>query len=279
MYELNQNIFMSIASFLREKRNFDINNLQPSLITRRLNWRITQLKIKSTEEYFNYLTNSDDELDELINAFLINYSKFFRNPLLFEYVTNILLPRMLTKQSNNHVKNLRIWSVGCASGEEPYSIAIIINEFIKKNDLNIELNLFATDIDSSSLAKANKGVYSIEQVDNVKHGLLKKYFSEENGKFLLSEDIKNMVSFSKYVILNNKQFSPNQSIFGDFDIVFCRNLLIYYNRPTQEKIFNNITRSIANGGYLILGKVEKLLPGFTPYFETENNYIHLYKKH
>lgn len=278
MDELTDNTVLSISSYLKDKRNFNLKNLQPSLINRRLNRRILELKIKSSEEYYNYLLNTDDELDELINSLLINYSKFFRNPLLFEYIANIILPEILTQRNIGKEKSLRIWSAGCSSGEEPYSTAILINEFIKKNDIDFEFNLFATDIDTNALSKAKKGIYGFEAVGSVKYGLLQKYFKKDDGLFYLSDDIKNMVSFSKYDVCDKKGFSPPQSIFGDFDIVICRNLLIYYNHSSQEEICDKLLCSISNNGYLILGKVEHLSHNIASYFKIESEYLHLYKK-
>ncbi|HED07707.1 MAG TPA: protein-glutamate O-methyltransferase CheR [Ignavibacteria bacterium] len=276
--ELNNNTVLSISSYLKDKRNFNLKYLCPSLINRRLNRRLLELNIKSSKEYYNYLLDTDDEIDELINSLMINYSTFFRNSLLFEYIANIILPEILTQKDIGKGKSLRIWSVGCSSGEEPYSTAILINEFIQKNDIDFEFNLFATDIDTDSLTKAKKGTYSFEAVESVKYGLLQKYFKKDDGLFYLSDDIKNMVSFSKYDVFDKKGFSPPQSIFGDFDIVICRNLLIYYNQASQEKICDKLSCSISNNGYLILGKVEHLSNNIASYFKMENEYLHLYKK-
>jgi len=276
--ELNNNTVLSISSYLKDKRNFNLKYLCPSLINRRLNRRLLELNIKSSKEYYDYLLDTDDEIDELINSLMINYSTFFRNSLLFEYIANIILPEILTQKDIGKGKSLRIWSVGCSSGEEPYSTAILINEFIQKNDIDFEFNLFATDIDTDSLTKAKKGTYSFEAVASVKYGLLQKYFKKDDGLFYLSDDIKNMVSFSKYDVFDKKGFSPPQSIFGDFDIVICRNLLIYYNHASQEKICDKLSCSISNNGYLILGKVEHLSNNIASYFKMENEYLHLYKK-
>jgi len=277
LQDLDKNITLSISSYLKNKRNFNIEYLRSSLINRKLNRRLHELNLKSSDEYYEYLLNTEDELDQLINSLLINYSKFFREPLLYEYLDNIVLPAIL-KQKNGRGKSLRIWSAGCSSGEEPYSLAILINEFIQKNDADLELNLFATDIDKEALKKAAKGVYSSESVESVKYGLLQKYFRKDEELFYLSGDIKNMVSFSEFDVLDKKGFSPPQSIFGDFDIVICSNLLIYYNHSTQEIICNKLLSSIHGSGYLILGKVEHLPKNIVQNFKTETKYLHLYKR-
>jgi len=174
--------------------------------------------------------------------------------------------------------SLRIWSAGCAMGEEPYSIAILITEFFEKEALDLQTHIFATDIDKNILEKAQKAVYPYNSIESIKYGLLKKYFTSDKDMYRIKQKIRGHVSFSIYNILDEQSYAPPASIFGSFDLVFCRNVLIYFNLKFQDQIFKKLHQSLIPNGYLILGEAEIPSENHKHYFKQVNSCCHIYQK-
>ncbi|HDZ23917.1 MAG TPA: protein-glutamate O-methyltransferase CheR [Desulfobacteraceae bacterium] len=196
------------------------------------------------------------ELDNLVDVLTINVSRFFRNTLAFDYIADKILPAIVFDKKNDRDPSLRIWSAGCATGEEPYSIAILIQELQRKESLSLSVNIFATDIDEKVLKKARKAVYPYASIKNIKYRLLKRYFEDQGKHFQLIPRIQEMVAFSAFDMLDKRSYAPSESVFGGFDMIFCKNVLIYFSKEYQERIFDKLHRSLARGGYLVLGRAE-----------------------
>lgn len=267
-----------ILDYLQNQKGFDFSGYRSSMLERRINKRLLATETGNFNEYCKYLMNNQIEVDELIDALTINVSKFFRNPFVFEFISEKLVPRLIFGKLKKGEKYLRIWSAGCASGEEPFSLAIIFNEFLEKENLELDLRIFATDIDKKSLKSAKEGVYNFESIKEVKYGLLSKYFIQENSSFKIVSKIKNMVNFSFYDLLEKKSYAPPESIFGNFDLVFCRNVLIYFNLEYQEKIFEKLHHSLAPKGYLILGEAEMIFKRYERYFTSLSEFLKIFQK-
>ena len=267
-----------ILDYLQNQKGFDFSGYRRSLLERRINKRLLATETGNFNEYCTFLTNNQIEADELIDALTINVSQFFRNPLVFEFISEKLLPPMIFEKLQRYKKYLRIWSAGCASGEEAYSLAIIFNEFLEKEKLELDLRIFATDIDKKSLKSAKRGVYNFESIKDVRYGLLSKYFIQKNNSFRIVSKIKNMVNYSSYDLLEKNSYAPPESIFGNFDLIFCRNVLIYFNLEYQEKIFEKLHRSLVPKGYLILGEAEMISKRYQRYFTSLSEYLKIFKK-
>jgi len=269
---------IKILNLLKEQRGFDFRGYRTSMLERRVQKRLYSTKSNDLDDYFEYLNNNPDELDNLIDVFTINVSRFFRNSLSFEYIKKIIIPDLFTSKAKNNDNSLRIWSAGCSFGEEPYSMAIIINEFLRKEETTIKLNIFATDIDKKALDKAAVGSYGVNSIDKVKYCILQKYFAQDGEQFRIDQDIKKLVHFSFFDLLDKKHLVPPDSIFGGFDIVICRNVLIYFNPDYQQIIFNKLSKSLNPNGYLILGESEVPVDGFKHKFRRENKCCKIYRK-
>ena len=270
--------FEIVLGYLNEKRGFDFSGCRTSMIERRAGKRLLTSKCKNYDEYLQFIRKHPDELDNLVDILTINVSRFFRDSLSFEYIAEKIFPVIIYEKKNSSDNCLRIWSTGCSMGEEPYSIAILINEIFEKEDLNLNLNIFATDIDRRILKKAKEAVYSFESIKDVKYRLLTKYFKIQGESFKLIPKIKEMVTFAFYNMLEKKSYAPSESIYGDFDIVLCRNVLIYFNTKYQDLIFDKLYRALARHGYLILGEAEKLSIKFQPHFKRVSECCHIYQK-
>ncbi|MBF0120776.1 MAG: protein-glutamate O-methyltransferase CheR [Desulfobacterales bacterium] len=272
-----QNEIKPILEYLYSKFGIDFTFYLPEIIFNQISKRLVKTGISSLYEYENYIKNNSNELDYLLDSLMLNVSGFFRNPLVFEYIAHRILPAVIKEKISSDNHSLRIWSTGCSNGEEPYSIAIIVHELMQKEKIDFYNYIFATDIDDSALDQARKGVYFFEAVKNVKYGLIKKYFVKDHELYRLKSEIKNIVSFSHYDMLDKRTYSPPESIFGNFDIVCCRNLLIYFQKEYHHIIFEKIYHALAKNAYLILGEAESPPPEYEKRFKKIFD-RHIYRK-
>ncbi|MCK4663263.1 MAG: protein-glutamate O-methyltransferase CheR [Bacteroidales bacterium] len=273
-----KNEIKNLLNLVKEQRAFDFTGYHLTMLERRIEKRVYATYNKNFDDYFEYLNSHPVEIDSLIDVLTINVSRFFRNSLSFEYISKIIIPRIILKKIQTNDNCLRIWSAGCSFGEEPYSMSIIINEFLKKEKISLNLNIFATDIDKNALKTASTGKYGSESIKNVKYAIVDKYFTKKDDLFKISPEIKKMVQFSFFDLLDKNHFVPPESIFGDFDIVLCRNVLIYFNLEYQELIFNKLYKSMNKDSYLILGEAEVLVEAFKNKFLRESRVVKIYRK-
>jgi chemotaxis protein methyltransferase CheR len=267
-----------ILSYLADMKKLDFFGYRQPMIERRVAGRSAACGMDDYGSYLQYLKENSGELDHLIDALTINVSRFFRETFTFEYISDFVLPAIIASGLKTTEDTIRVWSAGCASGEEPYSIAILFKELAKKEGFKSKLQIFATDIDEQSLRKAKEGVYEIDRIQNVKYGLLNQYFTPFDESFALIPEIKEMVDFSFYDINDTKTVSPPESVFGSFDLVLCRNVLIYLRPEHQNLIFNKLHRSISGDGFLVLGEAEALSAKYTSRFSRVNEKVHIYQK-
>ena len=265
-------------NYLNEKRGFDFSGYRTSMLERRVKQRFPSTKCKNYNDYFHFLQENPDELDNLIDVLTINVSRFFRDTLTFEYIADRILPAIVYQKKGTIDRSFRVWSAACSMGEEPYSIAILINELLEKEALKLNINIFATDIDGKILKKAQKATYPFESIKSVKYRLLKKYFVPAGKSFQLIPEIRDLVSFSVYDILDRKTTVPPESIFGSFDMVLCRNVLIYFDAEHQDQIFDKLYRSLSKQGYLVLGEAEIPSAKHQRRFRKVNECCHIYQK-
>ncbi len=268
-----------VLYYLNKTHGFDFSASRYSSLERKINNRTAFLKTLDAQSYIRYLELHPEELITLIDLLTINVSRFFRNALTFELIAKKILPAIIAKKIKAGDPSLRVWSAGCAKGEEPYSIAILINEIMEKEKNDFDINIFATDINKKILQKAREGIYHFDQIKGIKHGLLCKYFTIKDDTYLLNSKIKKKVNFSFYDVIDPRTYVPPESVFGNFDLVLCRNLLIYFKKERQSIIFDKLYRSLAKNGCLVLGKAEKLPAKFKKHFSKENNNSHLYMKY
>lgn len=247
-----------IIEFCKTKLGLQVSNLQREFIITQIQKRIDYEGFAGLDNYFTHLQKEEKEQGFLFDSFFINYSMFFRDSYVFEYInTNILTDLVLNKAKNK--QELRIWSAGCALGEEPYSIAISLREILDKYDLQIPCTIIATDINKNALDKAHLGKYESFSIENMKYKYVTKYFKQNNGQFSIAKSIKQMVIFEEFDITSKNTYSPSSAIYGDFDFVFLRNVLIYLNHKQQKQAITNAYKSLKKNGYLVLGTTEKIL--------------------
>ena len=267
-----------ILQLLMATRGFDFSGYHPAMLERRIGQRLPKVLCRDFEEYHSFLRETPGEIDQLIDIVTINVSSFFRNTLTFELLAEKILPAIVQEKVRNGLNSLRIWSAGCAMGEEPYSLAILLDELLEKEAVAMHVHIFATDIDTRILAAAAEAVFQEEQLAEVKYRLHGKYFTREGGGLRLLTRIREKVNFSFYDMLDKKHRVPPASIFGNFDLILCRNLLIYFNAPYQETIFAKLYHALAENGYLVLGEVEAPNRQYQRYFGRMFDYSSIYRK-
>jgi chemotaxis methyl-accepting protein methylase len=267
-----------ILHYLKAQRGFDFSGYRLQMLDRRIRQRLAATNCGHYRDYLACLRATPKEMDHLVDTLTINVSRFFRNALTFEYIADKILPQLFHAGKDRVDHSLRIWSAGCARGEEPYSLAILLHDMLQKEDDSCLLDIFATDIDVNVLQKAKKAVYGAQRIQSVKYRHFIRYFKAQGDTYRLSSDIRQMVAFSFYDMLDNKSYAPPESIYGQFDMVLCRNVLIYYDVAYQNLIFEKLYRSLSRHGYLILGKSETPSSGYQERFKRVTSCGHIYRK-
>lgn len=234
-----------------ESYGLDISQYKANFIKRRLDRRMRILDIKDYSEYASFLKKERKEFEEFFMSLSINVTNFFRDFAVYDNFKSVIIPRILDSKQNDKV---RIWSAGCASGEEPYSIAILFLQSINKlNSSSIEI--VANDISGNALEYAQNGIYPAASIEKLPVDIISKYFQKtgtaEKTEYEIDASIKDLVTFKKCDILSNNVIQ--------LDAIFCRNVLIYYESVAQELIMNKFYQSLKDSGYLVLGMDETML--------------------
>jgi chemotaxis methyl-accepting protein methylase len=266
-----------ILEFLYLTKGFNYRAYRIEMLERRIANRILNVKAENENDYYKLLTTSSQEPDRLIENFMINVSHFFRDPLCFELLAKIIIPDLITSKHKSKDNRLRIWSAGCSQGEEPYSLAILIQEYLNREKISLTVDFFATDFDAGVIEIAKRGEYKDESIREVKHGFIKNYFTQNDNLFTVKSNTRSMIRFSVYDMLDDHSYAPSESVFGDFDLVLCRNVLIYFNTEFQEIIFNKLHKSLAPKGILMLGETEAPVTGFKDKFRQISKYCKLFE--
>ncbi len=269
---------IDICELVKEKSGFDFTGYRANMLQRRLKKRLFATATENYTDYYNYILENKVELENIIDVLTINVSHFFRTPLVYEVLSDYIFPKIIGNKKAANTNNIRIWSAGCSEGQEPYSLSIAIDEFLKKEKLNYEQVVFATDIDKKALKKAAQGIYKSNNLSNVKFGILQNYFEEANNCFKVSAEIRDNIKFSFFDLSNNTKNYPTDSIYGGFDLVSCCNVLIYFNFEFQEVIIDKLYNSLNTGGFLILGESESISEKFKSKFVKETNLSKIYRK-
>ena len=237
--------FERFRSMFYRKTGIHFEDSKRYFVDKRLHERMKATGHPNFKSYFTYMRfqASGEEFQNLVNSMTVNETYFFREEYQFEAMTREIMDELDSYRPPG--EDLRIWSVPSSTGEEPYSIAIYLIEYWK-GLAHRDVELISSDIDSNVLASAKKGLYSKRSVQNIPLPLVKKYFKETNGQYQLSEDIRESVSFTLANILSGS----NMKQFRHFDLIFCRNLLIYFDDESRKKAAHVLYDAMKPGGYI-----------------------------
>lgn len=246
----------NIIAVMSDKYQTDISMFDESFLEKTISSRISDFSLNTVADYLLYLEGNPPESVLLCDSLNNSYSEFFRNPLTFLMLEQNILPRIFNDKSDSQKGEVRIWSAGCAAGQEPYSIAILAKENEEKCQNKTEIRIFATDKCEKELQTARKGIYHFRTIQNTRLGFVSKYFSNSGEFYSISSGIKDLVDFSVFDLIKEEAGSPPSSVYGDFDIVMCSNLLFYYKPEIQKIILARLLNSLVPGGFLITGEAE-----------------------
>lgn len=237
----------SICEILYKKTQHDFKHYKTSTLLRRIQRRMHVLQVRSIDKYVELLASSDPECETLFKELLINVTNFFRDQEAFETLqAEVLKPLVKNARSG---RKLRIWIAGCSTGEEAYSVAILVRELTEKMVKPPEVQIIATDIDDSALSFARKGIYSATIAEHVSEARLAKYFTKRAGRFVVTKEIREMCLFSLHNLIADPPFAQ-------LDLICCRNVMIYLGPHLQKKLFPVFHYALKVNGYLFLGSSE-----------------------
>lgn len=248
--EDDQNSLTEIIKKLNTETENDFSSYKKTTLLRRVERRRHITQNKSLWQYYTYLNQNPKEVHELFKDLLITVTNFFRNPEAFEALEKEVIPKLFEK--NEAREQLRIWVPGCATGEEAYSIAILLLEYAQKNKDGRDIQIFATDLDEHALNTGRKGIYPESISADISEKRLNRYFHKENGRYRVRDELRKIVLFVKHNLLRSPPFSK-------LNLISCRNLLIYLNRDMQSEVFNLFHYALRSEGYLFLGKSDSNL--------------------
>jgi chemotaxis protein methyltransferase CheR len=255
-FQLSNDNFNFLCQFVYDTAGIVLNASKKEMVYRRLTRIIRERKISSFTAYCELLkVNVEQEKDYFINAITTNLTSFFREQHHFDYMSQYEIP-MLMRNNSPGPKRLRIWSSASSTGEEPYSIAITLLEAMKSHLSQWDVKILATDIDSNVLETGIEGTYDEQRIEDVPRKFKEKYFNKGIGinenKVKVVKQLQSLITFKKLNLLHHWPMK------GPFDIIFCRNVIIYFDNKTQQELFTRYYEMLAPGGLLILGHSENL---------------------
>lgn len=254
-FEFSDQDFQQIRRIISQVAGIALADNKRELVYSRLSRRLRVLGLRRFDEYCAFLESGDhaNELGEFVNALTTNLTAFFREVHHFDFLANDLLPSLMrTREASN--RRLRIWSAGCSTGEEPYSIAIVVRETMPA--VGWDIKILATDLDSNVLATAQRGVYDLDRIKELSETRRRRWFLKgcgaQEGQVRVAPALCDLITFRR---LNLMEDWPMR---GFFDIVFCRNVVIYFDKPTQQKLFERFANQMIAQGHLFVGHSESL---------------------
>ena len=254
-FEFSDQDFQRVRRIINQVAGISLADSKRELVYSRLARRLRQRQLQRFGDYCDLLETGDDEaeLREFVNALTTNLTSFFREPHHFEYLGAELLPALVRARSFGH-RRIRIWSAGCSTGEEPYSIAMVIRETLPA--VGWDVKILATDLDSNVLATAERGVYEWNRVKDLPETRLRRWFQKgrnaQAGWVRAAPALRDLITFRQLNLMDDWPMR------GPFDLIFCRNVVIYFDKPTQRVLFERFADLLIEQGHLFVGHSESL---------------------
>jgi len=255
---LSDKTFSRFSSFIYDQVGIKLPPAKRTMLEARLNKRLKAHGLSTFEEYADYVFSHEGmtgELIDLIDVVTTNKTDFFREPAHFDYLVDKAIPSLTDAHGAGFRNPFKIWSAGCSTGEEPYTMSMVLSE-VAAAQPGFRSTILATDISTAVLSKAHHGVYGEDRVETVPPVMKKKYLlrsrDRSSGLVRIVPELRSMIRFKR---LN---FMEDFELREQMDVIFCRNVIIYFDKPTQERLLNKFTRQLVKGGYLFLGHSESL---------------------
>lgn len=261
---LTDELFGRLRSFVYQKTGIYFQDNKRYLLESRIGRRLNALKLSGFPAYYEMLLKSGGggELKDLVNAITINETYFFRNLPKFDLLEHELIPEIVARRAKEGKKSIRIWSAACSTGDEPYTLALIVKERLQRKFPGVRFEMAGTDINTDVLEKASVGIYGAYGVRNVPAAMLRKYFKEDGARFQLSPEICRMVKYHHVNLSDRVAMARMRGV----DLVLCANVLIYFDMEAKQRVVSSIYNNLNPGGYLLVGFSETLY-GVTQSFQ------------
>ncbi|HYT64921.1 MAG TPA: CheR family methyltransferase [Vicinamibacterales bacterium] len=245
------NAFRGILEHLRQTRGFDFTAYKPTSLMRRVRRRMQVVDIDEFDQYLDYLQSHPEEFAALFNTILINVTAFFRDPDVWTGLRENVLPELAANRSETNP--IRVWSAGCAAGQEAYTVAMVLAELIGLDAFRDRVKIYATDVDDEALAEGRRAVYTAKQVADVPPELLERYFTRNSSGevYTVDRDLRRSVIFGRLDLIQDAPISR-------VDLILCRNTLMYFNAEAQARIMSRFSFALKPEGHLVLGRAEML---------------------
>ena len=263
--------FAGLRDLVLEAGGIDLHLYKDSCVLRRIRLRLHSCAVPDLRGYLRLVSKDPVERGRLVKALTVQVSQFFRNPSTFRAIQDEVLPAVLADKGRSGGRALRLWSVGCAGGEEPYSLAILLLEQDRRAVARLANTIYATDIDPASLRRATEGRYPAASLTNVPARWRDRYFRQQGKDVELLPEVRRLVFFKRHSILEPCPF-------GRIDLLLFRNVLIYMTEALQECVLLTLFDALTPGGFLVLGKVEGLAGAARERFEAINLAERIYRK-
>jgi chemotaxis methyl-accepting protein methylase len=258
-----------------DERGLDLGYYRRSYLERRFAARLRTLGLASYRQYSELLDSDPDEYAHFVQTLTINVTDFFRDPELWDLLRSKVIPELMATKTSHHGRVLRVWSAGCSTGEEAYSLAMAFLDALGDEREHFTLSIHATDLDPDALAVAVAGVYPERKRDHIPAHMRLKYTvdgpSDVPDSFQIAPDVRRVVHFERYSLFD----SPPMKL---VDVVVCRNVFIYFDRSEQARVLDGFWNALTSDGYLVLGRSEKLSAGEYERFETLDSKERVYRK-
>lgn len=264
----DEETFIQIYSLLKKASGIDFTNYKRTTVLRRIERRMVVTHSVSLVEYVKLLALNTEESSTLAREILIGVTNFFRDPDFFEKLKQEAVYNIVKCSDEND--SIRIWSAGCSTGEEAYSLAILFSEVMEELNVKRDVKIFATDVDTRAIEQAGKGIFTESILEDVSAERLTKFFTKRNDQYVIAKDIRRMIIFAPHNMLSDPPF-------GKLDLISCRNVMIYFQPVLQRTLFAIFHSALKNNGYLFLGKSEtagEYANTFTPICSLEKIYVH-----
>lgn len=249
--------FHLLRDFIYEKSAIFFADNKKSQLESRLNLRMRANNLTDYDKYYyllKYDPQADSELQSLFDSVSTNETSFFRSPPQIQALRDIALPQIMAAKSAAGERRLRLWSAGCSTGEEPYTMAIVLKECLGAELANWDIRILGSDISEKALQSARDAVYNEYTLRTAPQVVKDSYFTREDGRYRINEDIRSLVEFQ----FLNFSDAPRISLMRDFDIIFCRNVLIYFDDTARKRFVEQLHESLHPGGFLFIGHSESL---------------------
>jgi chemotaxis protein methyltransferase CheR len=244
--------FRQFRTLIFDEAGINLIDAKKALVEGRLARRINELGLRDYGAYFHLVENQSDERTRLIDAICTNETRFFREPMQFEFLETRVLPQWRAAAERGLPRRVRAWSAACSTGEEPYSLAMTLARGLP----DWAIDIVASDLSTKALGRAREGVWSIHHAEHIPLSYRKAYMlrgvRSEEGRMRVVPEIQNLIDFRQI------NLTDEALIAGEFDLIFCRNVLIYFDRPTKDAVVDRLLRRLAPGGLLFLGHAESL---------------------